>query len=69
MLGRWLVGGHGVGGEPGRGWVLQALSAPVLPLPLFIAEAGPLLCPSPLYFFTEAGGGAGKVFKSTHPVL
>lgn len=26
MLGRWLVLGQGVVGEPGRGWVLQALS-------------------------------------------
>ena len=35
VRGRWLVLSHGVGGEPGRGWVLQALSVPVLLLPRF----------------------------------
>lgn len=67
MQGRWLVLGNGVGGEPGRGWVLQALYVSAPPSSLFIAQVVQLLCPSPLSFFTEAGGGAGKVFKSIHP--
>lgn len=44
MLGEMAGRDHGVGGEPGRWLSCSFLGwAPVLPLPLFIAEAGQLL--------------------------
>ena len=46
VLGRWLVLGHGVGGEPGQGWVLQALSLSLLWLHLFITLPVPSPWPS-----------------------
>lgn len=66
MLGRWPDRGPWCWRRAGARRVLQALSA-LAPLPLFIAEAGQLLLHALYTSFTEAGGGAGKVFKSIHP--